>query len=443
MCDFTHLNSDYLTELTAFLHSVRWMYNVLNTQYIVADILTLHRDFINLLASVDLNTFPELATPLADHPQLLRELITNVNKFKVSYDTIITDNWRSTPVRKISVKKQYEIENVSRVISEICAEDSVDYLIDFGSGLGYLTHYIADNYNFRALGLESGADRVAKARQHQLKYSKSSGKVQHVQHFITVDSEDFILRHLQDSSADLVIFGLHGCGDLTVTALNLFLKMPRVSKIVFMPCCYHKMTPKDDEYRSFNHFPLGEELRGILSTYDEIFLNRPFLRLAGQQSPTKWKDMSDSEHWTHGKNMFERAIVEALMLDADETTKRVNNVTIADGPVKFADIRLKYQLQVKSSGKSKEWTEQHEAKFDELRRKFHDGEIMSERLFCLQTTIQKVCENLVLMDRVRYLQEQGEKMKLNLRVSVKKLQNEKLSPRCLILIAEKNKLNKT
>lgn len=207
-----------------------------------------------------------------------------------------------------------------------------------------------------------------------------------------------------------------------------------------MPCCYHKMTPKDSQHLQFNHFPLSQELQAILLKYpSESFLNRPFLRLAGQQSPAKWKEMSERDHWIHGKNMFERALVENLLSDDDETTKRVNNVTIPDGPVVFDDIKLKYQLLVKSTGRSKEWTTSHERKFDELREKYHDGELMSEKLFCLQTTIQSDCENLVLINRIRYIEEQGRKLNLNLKISVKKLQNEKLSPRCLILIVEKMK----
>lgn len=442
MPDFDKLDQSYLENLTDFLYSAKWMFNVLNTQYINFGILEHHRNFINLLSTVDLNSFPELANPQREHPQELRELISQVNNFKITFDTINTDSWRPTPVRKISIKKQYEIENVSRVINEICSVDGVDYLVDFGSGLGYLTHHIADRFGFRALGLESGAERVVKAREHQKKYSNSLGRVKHVQHFITSASEEFILSQLEDSSSELVIFGLHGCGDLTVTAVNLFLNMQRASKIIFMPCCYHKMTSEHADYRTFNHFPLSKELKSILSekySSDSNFLNRPFLRLAGQQSPSKWREMSDEEHWIHGKNMFERALVEALMLDDDETTKRVNNTTIPDGPVKFDDIKLKYQLLVKSSGKSKDWTAAHERRFDELREKHPDGETMSERLFCLQTTIQRVCENLVLMDRVRYIEEQGGVLNLKLRVSVKKLENEKLSPRCLILIAEKLK----
>lgn len=438
MYDFNKLEKSYLEELAEFLFSIKWMFYVLNTQFVGEEILSENENFINTLSKIsfkDLNEFPELSQPNINHPKELQKLIEQVNKFRINYDTIITDHWKSSPVRKISVKKQYEIENVSKVINDTCKDD-LRYIIDFGSGLGYLTHYISEKYGFNALGLEGSDDRVDKARQHQVKYFPNSmSKVKHEQHFITSESEKFILKCVNDDVSDLIIFGLHGCGDLTVTAINLFLTMQRVKKILFMPCCYHKMTPKDEEYYEFNHFPLSEELKEILRKYPR-FLNRPFLRLAGQQSPAKWKDMNEKEHWIHGKNMFERALVEALM-EEGETTKRIKNVIFPDGQVMFDDIKIKYQLIDKSSGRLKEWKMSHENKFNQLRKQYEEGEMMSERLFCLQTTIQSNCENLVLIDRIRYIEEQGKKLNLNLKISVKKLQNEKLSPRCLILIVEK------
>jgi hypothetical protein len=190
-----------------------------------------------------------------------------------------------------------------------------------------------------------------------------------------------------------------------------------------------------DDSDIFNLFPLSSELKEILKNYPN-FLNRPFLRLAGQQSPAKWEDLTEADHWIHGKNMFERALIETLLTE-NETTKRINNVCFPDNRVTFDDIKLKYQLQEKSTGDPKEWTEIHSQRFDKSREKFHDGEEMSENLFCLQTTIQSICENLVLVDRIRFIEEEGKRLKLNLKIAVKKLQNDKLSPRCLILIVEK------
>ena len=433
MPEFKEISKDYLEELTSFLHSVKWMFHILNTYYIKEDVIIENKDFLKAVSQIDLNNLPQLKSPQNNHPKCLQNLIEKVNKFKISFDIVVTEVWKSVPVKKVSVKKQYEIENVSKVIHSVC-RDEVTQLVDFGSGLGYLGHHLFERFGYSVLGLDCSDDLVKNAIERQKKfYPKSIEKVKHVQHYISLDSEEFILNQLDNDTSPLAIFGLHGCGDLTVTAINLFLSMNRVKKLIFMPCCYHKMSANDDD---FNLFPLSDELKLISKKYPQ-FMNRPFLRLAGQQSPMKWKDMTENDHWIHGKNMFERALVEALIAE-DETIKRINNTTFQDSRVTMDDIILKYKLQEKSSGNSKEWNEGHYQKFSEYRQKYQDGEEMSENLFCLQTTIQSNCENLVLMDRVRYIQEEALRRNLQLEVSVKKLQNDKLSPRCLILIVEKH-----
>ncbi|CRL03270.1 CLUMA_CG016954, isoform A [Clunio marinus] len=435
MSDFKDINKNYLEDLVPFLNSYKWMFKTLNTQYINEDVIIENKCFLESLNHPDLNNFPELSESRNNFPKFLKEFIEHVNRFKIFYDILETDSWKITPIKKMSIKKQYEIENVSKVIYSVCG-DKVTQLIDFGCGVGYLAQYMFDKFNYKVLGLEYEEDRVLKARERQEKYfPNSKGCVKFEQHFITMNSANFLINQFEGNEMPLAIFGLHGCGDLTITAIKLFLDIERVNKLIFIPCCYHKMTPKTSDKNEFNYFPLSHELKSVLKNYP-IFLNRPFLRLAGQQSPAKWKEMSKEDHWTHGKNMFERALVEAL-IKQDETTKRINNISIPENRVTMNDIIMKYQLLEKTSGRSKEWSDEHKERFKNLRQKYPNGEELSENLFCFQTTIQNNCENLVLIDRIRYIEEIGKLRNLNLNISVKKLQNDKLSPRCLILIVEK------
>lgn len=431
MIKYEELKDDYLESLVTFLHSVKWVFNVLNTQYIIEDVISENKEFLETLNQIDLSDFPDLNTPQDNHPECLQKLVKQVNEFKISFDTLTSIEWKPTPGKRMSIKKQYEIENVSKVIRTVCQEE-VTQLVDFGSGLGYLGHHLFEEYQYSVLGLEGCDDRVQNANERQKKYHpKSCFKVRHMKHFIGLDSEDFILSQFEDDSTPIAFFGLHGCGDLTVTAIKLFLSMKRVTKLMFMPCCYHKMSPSELESNEFNFFPLSDKLKSIVTSFPP-FLNRSFLRLAGQQSPGKWKEMSDEDHWIHGKNMFERALVEALLTE-DETIKRIKNVSFPENRVTMNDVKIKYQLYEKSSGNEKAWTSSHHQKFNEWRSKLHDGEEMSENLFCLQTTIQNVCEMLVLIDRVKFIEEVAERMDSKMKVSVVKLQNDKLTPRCLIL----------
>ncbi|KAL7012197.1 hypothetical protein ACKWTF_014680 [Chironomus riparius] len=461
MYNFTEITQDYLQNLVDFLYSISWMYKVLNTQYVKENVLSENREFLSLLENIDLNEFVNAKEPQNNHPKELQKLIENVNSFRINFDIINTESWKcNNQQKKMSVKKLYEIENIGKLINEIC-KDEVTTLVDLGSGLGYLDEYLHTSYGYKIIGLEGSANNQERAVKRQEKYyAESIGKVKHVHHFITMDSGDFILKEVddvnkveeltkesaniedksQDSDSDLpkvALFGLHPCGDLSIVCIKLFLNIERVKKLIFSPCCYHKMSGTTADFVEFNYYPLSQTVKELEAKYPTNPFLRPFLRLAGQQSPIKFKEMTELEHFVHGKNMFERGVVEAVLMD-NETSKRVNNVTFSEGRLKFEDIKLKYQILDKISSTPKPWTSEHEEKFNKIRNFHPKGEEMSENLFCLQTAVQNSCENLVIMDRVFYIYEQMKVRNLNLKMSIRKLQNEKLSPRCLILIVEKS-----
>lgn len=361
--------------------------------------------------------------------------INKIRSLTFDYELVDTEFWNNKKIKKMSPKKKYEIENMSLVVNGICKNETTQF-IDFGSGLGYLSQYLYDQFGYEVLGLDGSSSLVTNAQRRQEEYfPQSIGKVKYLQHFINESSNEFISNNYGCKDENLAIIGLHGCGDLTVTAMKLFFQIDNVKQLIFMPCCYHKMSNIDEAPTEFNNFPLSEKLKSKLENYS-CFLSRSFLRLAGQQSPTKWREMDVEEHWIHGKNMFERALAEA-MLCKNETLKRINNTCILERRVKFKDITSKYILTNNQTHSTIEWTEKHREKFEKLRLDHVNGEEQSEYLFCLQTMIQKLCENLVVIDRINYMQEQAQKLNLKIEIKVKKLSNDKLSPRCLIFIAEK------
>lgn len=507
MPNFSDITRDYLDNLVEFLYSISWMYKVLNTQYVRENVILENHHFLSLLNTIDLNELVNLREPQNNHPPDIQKLIENVNHFRIQFDIINTESWKcNNQQKKMSIKKLYEIENMSELINEVC-KDEVTTLVDLGSGLGYLDEHLYTKYGYKIIGLEGSEKNQVQAEKRQEKYyAESIGKVKHVCHFITMESGGFIVKQVDeingsgeidelvdcgpksaeidilnpersakpiygaeiaDSSSllrystlpcgknitsntetstqpkpspelpNFALFGLHPCGDLSIICIKLFLTIPRCKKLIFSPCCYHKMSGTDPNYNAFNYFPLSQAVKELTSKYPENPFLRPFLRLAGQQSPIKFQEMTAAEHFVHGKNMFERGVVEALLMD-QETSKRVNNVTFSEGRLKFEDIKFKYQLLDKSSLEPKEWTQEHLDKFNKIRSELPSGEELSENLFCLQTTVQNSCENLVIMDRVFYIYEQMKVLNMELKVKVKKLQNEKLSPRCLVLIVEKS-----
>lgn len=191
------IGTDYLDDLAKFLDSVNWIFKDLNTKYLKGDFTK--NENRNLLNS---DCFHQ-------------HLAAQVDKFNIAYETIHTEAWQPRPIKKIKVKKLYEIENVSKVLSEICGKNEV--IVDFGSGIGYFPLFLHENYGYKIIGLESCENRVQSANarlEKSLPKAAAQRAVKYCHHFITPDSDEFILNQLDDSESPIAIFGLHGCGDV-------------------------------------------------------------------------------------------------------------------------------------------------------------------------------------------------------------------------------------
>lgn len=222
-------------------------------------------------------------------------------------------------IKGINPKKQHEIIQLSQQIYDICGTE-IDTLVDFGSGLGYLSQTLYHQFNYNLLGLESDMQRVQTAQNRQQKlYPNSVNSVKFVQHFIGISSIEFMNLELKKhfpQSKRFAIIGLHACADLSITAINLFLAMDNVGKLIIMPCCYHKMCKKmDGDGRQFENIPLSQLLSDILKGDDCMLalINVPFLRLASQQTAVRWKNQTEAEHKIHGENMFYRAALDSSL----------------------------------------------------------------------------------------------------------------------------------
>ena len=111
--------------------------------------------------------------------------------------------------------------------------------------------------------------------------------------------------------------GLHACGDLTVEAIRLFFQLASVKLLVIVPCCYHKMSLAKNiavMEEKFCNFPLSSSLYHLVHSAafcDAVcFLRRPFLRLASQETATRWQQWSEEDHKQHSLQVMARAVLE-------------------------------------------------------------------------------------------------------------------------------------
>lgn len=148
---------------------------------------------------------------------------------------------------------------------------------------GYLDQQLYEMTNCNILGLECNENNYVAAKKRQRKYHINSiERVKYIKHTITEDSYTSIEEYLEDKFTNFTSFcitGLHACADLTIDAINLFLKIEKAKAIIIMPCCYHRLISEKDK---FKNFPLSKKLGSV---YEKIGCNLftvPFLRLATQ-----------------------------------------------------------------------------------------------------------------------------------------------------------------
>ncbi|GAB0096910.1 protein RRNAD1-like isoform X1 [Sergentomyia squamirostris] len=435
-----------LEEVIRFLTEYQWIYKHSNTKYLKSGVLDqFPPGWIGSLRSLnqeELNNIPFGRIPQSLDEDL-KEFLRTILRLKVDIPIvqIKEDDKDRRSIKGISPKKMKEISSLSFQIHQICQKENIHNLVDLGSGLGYLCQMLFERHKYKILGVECDEERVKSARLRQEKYFPSSRDcVKFVSHFVTEDSWEFLSQELKKAfeihpdNTSLALVGLHACGDLTVTSVRIFQSTENIRVLAVMPCCYHKM-----EINSIGkplNFPLSQRFRTVLTSNpagDEI-PRRPFLRLACQQPASRWKRMSEEEHKIHGNNMFRRAMLDTLV-DTDEEVHRIKKAreSVIHSDDEFEVAICGFEIRNRNTGTSMPWKSEHRSKWRILSRKYFNGGELSEHLTLLQTTIQEICENMILFDRKVYVEEAS----AHFRCELLKILDADISPRCVLLLATK------
>ncbi|KAL3286433.1 hypothetical protein HHI36_000941 [Cryptolaemus montrouzieri] len=209
-----------------------------------------------------------------------------------------------------------------------------------------------------------------------------------------------------------------------------------------MPCCYHrlKLEKEIDGREYFSNFPVSVMLKSKFDKYDAgLFLRRPFLRLACQQTLTTFINMSDKEHQEHAENFLRRA---ALQKAAEEFDCNVTRLKRKTGKTKSGSVNfISYLENLDKNHRLVPKTLHGNAlKIDDIEflQKMHEiwdkneqNLFLVEVLTAFQTSIQVICENILLLDRVQFLRENG------VNCYIRKITDDNISPRCYAFIAIK------
>ncbi|XP_035915164.1 protein RRNAD1-like [Anopheles stephensi] len=443
---------DYFVRAVQFLAKYKWIFCYNNTKFIRSGVLEeLPQQWIADLNAVSNEEFNQIPLGFIKDTwcDSFREFLLQVTQLQVQYDqhdNVPHKDNRQKPARKgINAKKAYEIDNLCSFIESVQCRANTTLYVDFGSGLGYLSELIHERCGANVLGIEGNATLVQTCN-NRLSVHKTKA-VQYCHHFITEDSYGFIeqernIRFGTHQQLPAAVVGLHACADLSITAINCFLRCEWVKSLTIMPCCYHRMVPRDETVpNEFLNFPLSQQLRALLSEDGKRgIICRSFLRLGCQQTSARWKERTVEQHLQHGRIMFRRGLIDAV-LEQDESV-RVGKLNVVPEVTTVDNMLEQFKLLKEFDQVSREtrWTEQHRERLSALLEKYGtDGPKLAEYIECLQTCLQSICENVILLDRMCYLETVAQQTGLQVRRNLVRLRDDGLSPRCFIVYASKGR----
>ncbi|XP_005182182.1 methyltransferase-like protein 25B [Musca domestica] len=176
----------------------------------------------------------------------------------------------------VKPKKRHELESMASLCKQICQENPVDFVVDFGAGLGHLARNLGYAYNIKVccLEMQSKLNKQAYEMDENMEKLKKkyvpdipSQKPEHVDLCLTADMnpEEFletIERSMRIENKDYTfgIIGLHPCGDLGAILMRMFLKCKQAKFLNFVGCCYMKLSTAECRAADCG-YPLSNYLR--------------------------------------------------------------------------------------------------------------------------------------------------------------------------------------
>lgn len=344
----------------------------------------------------------------------------------------------------MSPKKIHETSRLAPFISEQLSSQGINKVIDLGAGQGYLSFLLASRFSLQVTAIEGRkhnsemsqkrADRISKA----LKGQSSLENICEI-----VKGED-----LENYTGDLCcIVGLHTCGNLASDSLKMFVNSQNVKAIINVGCCYQLLTEYVDvdsqEYRDYvDYVGLGTQGRSLDESLvtDKESAGFPLSRFLKDNFPgfmlgklTRSLCIGDSSNQNSKKAVFNflkmeyRAAFQFLLATRYPEYTKVfaigNKIRRFQDFAGYCDAAFE-RLKLENPMGKDELNEFYEVNFKEQSKKI-------SALWTLRSVFSGPVENLILLDRVLYLREQG------IQVSAFRIFDRDISPRNTVISAYK------
>ncbi|KHJ99476.1 hypothetical protein OESDEN_00512 [Oesophagostomum dentatum] len=246
---------------------------------------------------------------------------------------------------------------------------------------------------------------------------------------------DSVIASLKKGQKALII-GLHACGDLSASILRIFVNSPQITAVILFGCCYHKLTITE-KLEECSQTDSADPCFPLSSKYRRKHLSHAARDLACHGNEIFAEHLLTKPHIAYRMQCY-RAVLESLMASTTSEVVRgwrssivVRSVACKDG-MSFIDYMrsalLKYPEVL-------EILEEQIARDESAVQFINSVDKEWRRLLvvhCLRLLLAPFVEQLIIRDRVQYLEEHGHS------AAVVPLFNPRISPRNFAIIAMKN-----
>lgn len=368
--------------------------------------------------------------------------------------------------RHVKPKKQHEIRCLGKVLQRLSQATGCDRVVDVGAGQGHLSRFLAFSLGLSVTAVE-GDGRLVSLAEHfdqellrELEKAQARGysrrlppsqrhpnttpdptdpaslcprRPQHVAGWLDPQApgQEFLLAPTPGpalaarnplagpvDSEQVLLTGLHACGDLSVALLRHFAHSPQVAAVTSAACCYMKLsTCPEPTAPSLPGYPLSTWVAG-LPGHTLSYRAREAACHAVEEYTERLR--RDSECL---RIHCYRAVLETLIQAADPSKKHLGVQTVKKAHTlsfpEYARLGLTLvgldsaAVPLDSESVCAMLCQQHKV----------------VAFFSLVLLLAPLVETLILLDRLLYLREQG------FQCALVPLFNPRFSPRNLVLVA--------
>ncbi|KAH8271527.1 hypothetical protein KR018_004251 [Drosophila ironensis] len=343
----------------------------------------------------------------------------------------------------MSAKKCHEVELTAALVDSLVRSTKPEcFIVDAGDGKGYLSSRLALQYGHRVLGIDANPENTENALSRNRKLQRAwNGLTERAElqsrgitpkrrgkKSLSVDSPkstpslenykttarfinnkikfgDLLVEHfLQTGTPKVCLTGLHTCGNLAATCLQVFHEQPDCHILCNIGCCYHLLRERYSTQEFFGNkalmdmqtdfgFPLSQYLQER-----KVRLGRN-ARMLAAQSIERTLDAKELPNIS----LYYRSLLEVLVSRHAPHLKnelQVGKVRKFDG---FKDYVKKCAEKLKSH-----WLAAVEdAELESLQQEYSMDKHYLDLFYLVRMSFAPLLESLILLDRLLYLKELG------------------------------------